>query len=80
MAKLTDEQRRALRLLGRHPTGCAEAMLLAHGFSYDQLGALVFAGLATMQPSITQVGGRTKIVVWVQISDAGQQAIANFPR
>ena len=76
MAKLRDEQRRALRLLARHPTGCSEAMVLAHGFSYDQLGALVFACLVTMQPSITQLGGRKKIVVWVQISDAGRSVIA----
>jgi hypothetical protein len=50
-------------------------MMLAHGFSYDQLGALVFAGLTTMQPSITQIGGRKKIVVWMQISDVGRSAI-----
>jgi cytochrome P450 len=37
MAKLTDEQRRALQVLAHHPAGCAEAVLLADGFSHDQL-------------------------------------------
>jgi hypothetical protein len=76
MAKVRDEQRRALRLLARHPTGCAEAMMLAHGFSHDQLGALVFAGHATMETSVTELGGRKKIVIWMQISDTGRSAIA----
>jgi hypothetical protein len=73
---LTDQQRRALRILARHPDGCAETVLLAHGFSYDQLGDLVFDRLATMLPTVTRVAGREKIVVWVQITAAGQKAIA----
>jgi hypothetical protein len=51
-------------------------MVLAHGFSYDQLGAMVFDGLATMQPSVTQTAGRKKVVVRIQISAAGRKAIA----
>jgi hypothetical protein len=61
---LTDEQRRALRILARHPDGCAEAVLLAHGFSYDLLGDLVFDRLATLLPTVSRVAGREKIVVW----------------
>jgi hypothetical protein len=76
MAKLSNEQRRALRVLARHPTGCAEATLLAYGFSLDLLGALVFAGLAAMQPNLTSLSGRKKIVVWVQITERGARAIA----
>jgi hypothetical protein len=76
MAKLTDEQRRALRALARHPAGCAEVVLLADGFSYDQLGDLVFDRLATMQPTVTQVGGREKIVVWMNITAAGRKVIS----
>ncbi len=37
MTKLKDEQRRALRILARHQDGCAEAVLLAEGFSVRQL-------------------------------------------
>jgi hypothetical protein len=36
MAKLTDEQRRALQLLARSPNGCTEALILAHGFELLQ--------------------------------------------
>jgi hypothetical protein len=32
MAKLSDQQRCALRLLARSPYGCTEVILLAHGF------------------------------------------------
>jgi hypothetical protein len=77
MANLTDEQRRALRILARHPQGCAETVLLEHGFTHDQLGALVFDRLAIMQPTVTwSAGGREKIVVWMYITAAGQKAIA----
>jgi hypothetical protein len=73
---LTDGQRHALQLLAGHPSGCAETVLLERGFSYDQLGLLVFDGLATMQPSVTDDGGRKKMVVWVNITGAGRRAIA----
>jgi hypothetical protein len=35
----------------------------------------VFDRLATMQPAVTQVGGREKIVVWVNITAAGRKVI-----
>jgi hypothetical protein len=38
MSSLTDEQRRALRLLAGHPYGCTEAALLEWGFTVVQLG------------------------------------------
>jgi hypothetical protein len=76
MSDLTDEQRRALRMLAGHPAGCAEAVLLAHGFPIDLLGTLVFDKLATMEPSVAEVGGRKRILVWVQITATGRKAIA----
>jgi hypothetical protein len=39
MADLTDEQRRALRIVARHLDGCAEEVLLAEGFSVGQVAA-----------------------------------------
>jgi hypothetical protein len=45
MTKMTEEQRRALRILARHLDGCAEAALLAEGFSVSQLAVLVLEGL-----------------------------------
>ena len=70
--KLNDEQRRALQLLARHLDGCAEAVLLELGFSYDQLGEFVFNGFATMQAGTRyDDDGRKNRVVWVKITKAG---------
>jgi hypothetical protein len=77
MAKLNDEQRRALQLLARHPVGCAEVALLAEGFSVGHLAALVMDGFAERRPIVTNVGGREKIVLWMQITDAGRAALAD---
>lgn len=77
MAKLNDEQRRALQLLARHPVGCAEVALLAEGFAVGQLAALVMDELAKRRPIVTNVGGREKIVLWMQITDAGRAALAD---
>jgi hypothetical protein len=49
MPKLTDEQRRALRLLARSPNGCTEAIMLAHGFESALLGKLTVDGLAKVE-------------------------------
>jgi hypothetical protein len=71
--KLSNEHRRALRSLMRHPTGCTEAFLLAHGISQNQIDILIRARLATSEPSVTRMAGREKIVVWVQITPAGRK-------
>lgn len=77
MAKLNDEQRRALQLLARHPIGCAEVALLAEGISVGQLAELVIDGFAERRPIVTNVGGQEKIVLWMQITDAGRAALAD---
>jgi hypothetical protein len=48
MANTSDEERRALNLLARHPDGCDEAVLLADGVTVGQLAGLVIDGFATM--------------------------------
>jgi hypothetical protein len=68
-AKLSDEQRRALRFLMRHPHGCTEELLLEQGFTVVQLGELVFAGLAKIRAA-----GRQKVFL-VKITEAGRNAI-----
>jgi hypothetical protein len=73
--KLTEEQRRALRVLSRHPTGCAEALLRAHGFSVEQLAGLVSRGFATMEPTLIDASSEKRLVVWMQITAAGREAI-----
>jgi hypothetical protein len=72
---LSVERRRLLRLLARCPDGCAEALLMAYGFSIKFLADIVLDGLATAQPSTTRAGGREAIVVWMQITEAGRRAI-----
>ena len=75
MTKVSDEQRRALEVLSRHPDGCAEAVLLANGFHAGQLTVLVFDGLAEMQRTVTDIGGRQRTVTWMKITEEGRKAI-----
>jgi hypothetical protein len=49
LAKLTDEQRRALRVLASHPHGCPEDAMLEQGFTVVQLGQLGYDGLAKLR-------------------------------
>jgi hypothetical protein len=74
--KLNDDQRRALEMLA-HQDGCAEAVLLADGFSMDQVAGLVVQGYAVMQRRRVDISGRMRTVVWMQITDAGRKAIAD---
>jgi hypothetical protein len=76
VAKLTDEQRRALGILARYPDGCAEAILLTDGFHVGQLAVLVMDGFATMRQRRADVGGRERTAVWMEITEAGRKAIA----
>jgi hypothetical protein len=78
MARLTDEQRRALRLLARSPNhGCTEAILLAHGFESAMQAKLVLDGLAKAEVHDTKVAGRRlKVkVTWLRITEEGRKAI-----
>jgi hypothetical protein len=76
VAKLTDEQRRALLLLARSPSGCTEALMMAHGFEIAFLGKLVFEGHAMATPRETRAGSKPMVVVWMTITPAGRKAIA----
>jgi hypothetical protein len=73
MTDLTDEQRRALRVLACSLDGCAEAVLLAEGFSIGQLAELALEGLAETKRAPVG-GGRHR--VWMNITEAGRKAIA----
>jgi hypothetical protein len=75
MTKLNDDQRRALEMLAQQD-GCAEAVLLADGFSIDQLAGLVVEGHAVMQRRRVEISGRMRTVVGMQITEAGRKAIA----
>jgi hypothetical protein len=77
MAKLSDEQLRALLFLARNPNGCSEALLMAHGFPTEMLEALVTTGLAIASPEKMRIARRRRKVVRFQITDAGRKAAAD---
>ena len=77
MAKLSDEQLRALLLLARNSNGCSEALLMAHGFPTEMLEALVTTGLAIASPEKMRIARRPRKVVRFQITDAGRKAAAD---
>ena len=76
MINLNDEERRALDELARHPDGCAEPLLLSDGSTIRQLSGLVIDGYAGLLRKRVQVGGRERTVLWMQITEAGRNAIA----
>jgi hypothetical protein len=70
-------RRRALELLaGCGPEGCSEAIMVAHGFSIEQMVELVRAGLASAVPGKVKAGGQTMEVTRLRITDEGQRALA----
>jgi hypothetical protein len=77
MANLNENERRALEALSRHPDGCDEAELLADGASIGELAGLVIDGFATGSVARVVRDGREKPVVWMTITEAGRQAIAD---
>jgi hypothetical protein len=76
MAKLSDEERRALNLLAGHSYGCDEAVLLAQGVTIGQLAGLVIDGFAMGSVARITLDGRESPVIWMKITEAGRQAIA----
>jgi hypothetical protein len=68
MVNLSDEERRALILLARHPTGCDEAVLLTDGATIGDLAGLVIDGFATGTVTHVTLDGREKPVIWMQIT------------
>ena len=74
MAKLTDDHRRALRLLAARTA--TEALMLAHGFSIEMLTKLLSQRLVRADAHSMRAGERPITVVWMQITAAGRTAIA----
>jgi hypothetical protein len=71
------QQHRALRLLADAPLGRTVADLLAHGFTNALLNRLAGDGLATIQPGTICTSTRRITVIWVEITEAGQRALAD---
>jgi hypothetical protein len=66
---------RALELLAASRDGCTEAIMLAHGFTIEDMVELVHAGLATATAERVVAGSRKLEVARVRITDAGRKAL-----
>jgi hypothetical protein len=68
-------RRRALELLASCPNGCTEALMLANGFTVEQMMVLVQSGLASAEPERMVVGPRTIERARVRITEAGRRVL-----
>ena len=68
---------RALELLARCPEeGCSETLMLAHGFTIEQLVELGRAGLITATADRVVTGAHEFEVATLRITEAGRKALA----
>jgi hypothetical protein len=74
LPEATTERVRALRLLARCPDGCAETVMLAHGFTVAFLAGLVRDRYATAELNAANN------VVWLEITDLGREMLASVSR
>jgi hypothetical protein len=72
------DRRRALELLASCRDGCTEAMMLAHGFTIEQMVELVRAGLAAATDERAVAVAKRIEVARVRIIEAGRQALAKM--
>jgi hypothetical protein len=73
------DRRRALELLADCPQeGCTEAIMLAHGFTIEQLVELVRARLATATPQRVRAGRTAMEVATLRITDAGRKVLPSY--
>jgi hypothetical protein len=68
-------RRRALELLAASRDGATQAIMLAHGFSVEQMVDLVRAGLATAKAERVVAAGLTAVVARVRITEAGRRVL-----
>ena len=59
-------------MLASCPEGCTEAIMLAHGFTVEQMVELVRAGLATATAERVVAGSRKMELATVRITEAGR--------
>jgi hypothetical protein len=69
------DRRRALELLAASNDGATEAIMLAHGFTVEQLVELVRSGLASATPERVVAGKRAMQMTRVRITEAGRRAL-----
>jgi hypothetical protein len=77
MTKLSNDEVPVLRLLARSENGCTEPVILAQGFTLDQIADLIFRGFAKREVRNMPLDGRQVKIVRMQITSAGLKAIAD---
>jgi len=76
--KLTDRQRRALRVIAdAEPEGATQAMMETHGFGMQVVIDLVRTGLADARIEVVRAGGPTMQVARMVLTVAGRRALAH---
>jgi hypothetical protein len=68
-------RRRALELLAASSDGCTEAIMIAHGFTVEQMVELVRAGLASATAERVVAGRKAMEIARVRITEAGRRAL-----
>jgi hypothetical protein len=76
----SEDRRRALELLASSRDGCTEAIMLAHGFTVEQMVELVRTGLASATAERVVAGSRKIEVATVRITEAGRQMLERAKR
>jgi len=74
--RLSADKKRALSMLAGYPTGCTEAIMLAHDFTVAMLAELVRDGLVIAETESVRAGHQPMTVTRVKITDAGRRALA----
>jgi hypothetical protein len=69
------DQRRALELLASCRDGCTETIMLAHGFTVEQMAKLVRAGPATATAQRVVAGAHIIDVVTLRLPRPGRRAL-----
>jgi hypothetical protein len=62
-------------LLAASSDGCTEAIMLAHGFTVEQMVELVRAGLASVKTERMMAGTQPIMVAHVRITEAGRRVL-----
>jgi len=69
------DRRRARKLLASCRDGCTEVIMVAHGFSVEQMVELVRAGLASVAAQRVVAGQHVMEIARVRITEAGRRAL-----
>jgi hypothetical protein len=80
MNRISNSDRRALRLLAGAADGCTEAVMLAHGFTVVLLVEPVRPGFATAKAERKRDGGKSIKAARLQITKAGRRALTKTER